>query len=278
MTNALTQLVVWLNAVADFLGRVFFFVGVLPGWLSATLIAVLSGAGLIWMFKHTSNQRAIKRARQQIRSNLLAVKLFHDNPWVGLRAQVAALLGAFKLLLPALVPILAMLLPVTLLLGQIALWYQARPLQIGEEAVITLKLDARAAEAKVVLEPNDAVEDVSGPVRAVSQNEICWNLRAKQNGSHTLVFRVNDHEVQKELAIGDGYQRVSLRRPDWDWSNALLHPAESPFRPDSPVRLIEIQYPERSSWVSGTDSWLYYWFIVSLVAGFLLRGVFRFNL
>jgi len=38
-----------------------------------------------------------------------------------------------------------MAVPVTLLLGQLALWYQARPLRVGEDTVITLELNGDRA-------------------------------------------------------------------------------------------------------------------------------------
>ncbi len=273
--EALTQIVVALNTVANFLGRGLAFVGYLPGWLSATLIGIASGIGMLIVFKYTSNQGAIKRARQQIRSGLLAVKLFFDSPGVGFRGQGEALLGAVKLLVLAVVPILVMIVPVTLLLGQLALWYQARPMRIDEEAVVTLKLagDESASWPEVVVAPTDAVIDTHGPVRILGQREICWNLRARQNGLHRLVFRVDGQPLEKELAIGDGFMPVSLRRPDWEWSDVLLQPREPPFGPGSAVRSIEVQYPTRSSWTSGADTWLYYWFAVSLIAGFCLRKV-----
>jgi hypothetical protein len=280
MTDALTQVVVWLNTAANALGRALGFVALLPGWLSATLIAVVSGMAMLIAFRHTSAQGAIKGVRQGIRANLLAARLFHDSLRVGFAAQGRVLLGAMRLLLLAIVPILAMLVPMVLLLGQLALWYQARPLKVGEEAVITLKLDSGpdAPWPRVQLEPTDAVEDKHGPVRVISKREICWNVRARQAGYHHLVFLVNGKRVEKELAVGDGFMSVSMRRPDWDWADALLHPRESPFGPDSPVRSIEVQYPTRSSWTSGTNSWVYYWFAVSLVTGFCLRGVFKVNL
>lgn len=278
--NILTQIVVWLNAAANALGQVFVFVGFLPGWLSATIIAIVSGMAMLIAFKYTSNQRAIKRTRQDIRANLLAAKLFHDSLPVGFRAQGRVLFAAVRLLLFAIVPILAMLVPMTLLLGQLALWYQARPLRINEEAVITLKLrgDADAPWPTVILEPNDAIADTHGPVRVFSQREICWNVQAKKAGCRRLVFRVGDEPVEKEFAVGDALMRVSTRRPDWDWSDALLHPRETPFGPESAVQSIEVQYPTRLSWTSGADNWIYYWIAISLVTGFCCRGLFKVNL
>ncbi len=60
-------------------------------------------------------------------------------------------------------------------------------------------------------------------------------------------------------------------RPGWDCSEILFNPAEEPFRPGFPVRSIEIGYPPRSSWTSGTDSWVIYWFVVSMVAALCFR-------
>ena len=168
-----------------------------------------------------------------------------------------------------------MLVPMTLLLGQLALWYQLRPLRVGEEAVVTLTLGGAddAPWPTVVLVPTDAAEPTVGPVRVLSKREVCWSVRATRAGQHRLTFRVGGQAAEKELAVGDGFMRVSAKRPSSDWSEALLHPREQPFSPDSPVRAIEIAYPERSSWTSGTDYWVAYWFVVSLAAGFCFRRV-----
>jgi hypothetical protein len=278
--GVLTQIAVWLNAVGNAFGHLLGFIGVMPGWLSATLIAIVSGIAMIVAFKWTSNQKAIKQARRDIRANLLTVKLFHDNMPAGFVAQGRVLWGAMRLLVFAIVPILAMIVPMTLVLGQLALWYQARPLPVGGESVIVLQLSGPEDTPipTVTLEPTSAIEDLHGPVRVYSQRQVLWNVRAREAGIHRLVFRVNGDPVEKELAIGDGFMPVSLRRPDWDWSDVLLHPREAPFDPDSPVRSIDVEFPTRSSWTSGTDSWVIYWFVLSLLVGFCCRGIFKVNL
>ncbi len=272
--NALAQIVVWLNGVAGALGALLLApIGLLPGWLSATLVAVVTGVLLLVIFKHTSNQRAIKRVRDDIKAHLLALKLFKDNLRVTFQAQGGLLSGAGRLFLLAIVPMLVMAVPVTLLLGQLALWYQVRPLRVNEEAVITLKLNGTDADPwpDVRLATNDAVKVMVGPVRVKSQREICWDIKARKRGQHRLVVLVDGQRIEKELAVGDGFMRVSAKRPGWDAAEALLHPGEPPFGPDSPVQSIEIDYPERSSWVYGSNSWVIYWFVVSLVAALGFR-------
>jgi hypothetical protein len=280
VTDALTPVVVALNAVANVLGSALEPIGLLPGWLSATLVAVVTGALMLVMFKYTSNQRAIKRVRRDIRANLLAMKLFKEDLRVGLRAQCRVLYGAVRLLLLALVPIVVMTVPMVLLLAQLGLWYQAAPLGVGAETVVTVKLNGEVGGPMPAVElvPNEAVEDVSGPVRVVSQREVCWNLRTRQPGYHRVQFRIDGQTIEKELAVGSGLMRVSTTRPGWDWWAAVLNPRERPFDRDSVVKAIEVEYPTRSGWASGTDNWVIYWFVVSLVAGFCLRGVFNVNL
>ncbi len=280
MMDWLAQLVVWLNGLANVLGRLLLApVGVSPGWLSATVIAAVTGVLLLAVFKYTSNQRAIKRVRDDINANLLALKLFKESAVVAVAAQGRILWGAVRLLVFALVPMAIMSVPVLLILGQMSLWYQQRPLRVGEDAVVTLKLNGAAGDPipEVNLRPTEAVETTVGPVRVLSKREICWKIRACASGHHLLVFQVDGQTVNKELAIGAGYMRVSARRPGWDWEEALLYPQEQPFAPDSPVRSIDIAYPARSSWVSGTDSWWIYWLIASMVAGYCFRGVLHVN-
>jgi uncharacterized membrane protein (DUF106 family) len=281
MTDVLAQLVVRLNAVANALGGWLLApVAVLPGWLSATLVAAVTGVLLLVAYKYTSNQRAIKRVRDDINAHLLALKLFKDSASVAVRAQGRILRGAGRLFLLSLVPMAVMAVPVILVLGQLSLWYQQRPLRVGEEAVVTLTLngDAEAPMPEVNLEPSDAVDITVGPVRVLSDQAVCWNVRARANGSHRLVFRVGGQTAEKALTVGDGFMQVSARRPARALSEDLLwYPAEEPFGPDSAVRSIDVEYPERPGLASGSGWWLLYWFGVSMVAALCFRRVLNVN-
>jgi hypothetical protein len=281
MTYGLALAAAWLSGLASFLGRFLLgWIGLVPGWVSATVVAAFTGVLMLAMFKYTSDQRAIKRVRKDIDANLLALKLFKDSARVALRAQGRVLDGALSLLVLAAVPMLVMALPMTLLLAQLALWYEARPLAPGEEAVISLKLGGGAAAPwpAVGLEPTEAVEVIAGPVRMRKEREVCWNVKAKKAGGHSLLFQVGGQSVAKELAVGDGFMRVSAERPGWSWSRILLNPWEKPFRPGEAVRSIAINYPERSSYTSGSGYWVVYWFVGSMVAGLCFKGVLKVNI
>jgi hypothetical protein len=285
VTHAATQLVVWLNQLANLLGAVALLpLAWLPGWLSSVLVSIVTGVLLLLAYKYTSNQRAVKRARDDIKAQLLSLSLFKDSVRVSLAAQGRIIWGALRLVALSLVPIAIMTVPVVLFLGQLALWYQARPLRAdetnGEEAVVTPELSERAAassSSSVELVPADGYEATLGPVRIDRPPAVCWNIRAKKPGYHTLQFRIGDETVEKELAAGEGVMRVSILRPSWSWGDALLHPAETPFSPSSAARQIAIQYPDRLAWTSGTSTWLVFWFAASMISAFCLKGALGVN-
>jgi uncharacterized membrane protein (DUF106 family) len=272
--NFFAQLITWINAPVNALGRFLLEpIGVLPGWLSNTIISAFTGLLLLIIFKYTSNQRAIGRVRDDIKADMLALKLFKDSLLVTLQSQARLFKGALLLLLHSLQPMLVMIVPVILLLGQLALWYQHRPLRIGEEVVVTMQFSGEIDSAlpKVEIDPAPASEVVLGPVRVFSGRRIYWKIRACENGLHSITFRVNEQPIEKQLAIGNGFMRVSVERPGWNWPDILRHPLEKPFSPDSLVRSISIDYPPRLSRTSGTDWWLIYFFIASMVFAMVFK-------
>ena len=281
MNQALVLIATLLNRIANAVGAVVLApIAKVPGWLSATVVAFVSGALLILTYKvyiksksHQTGARSDQR--QPARAQTIQGKSSGVAQGAGSDPR-----GAIGLLALSLVPIVVMALPVTLLLGQLSLWYQARPLLPGETAVVTVKLkpgDAKAVSG-IRLEPSAAVAVETGPVRVRSKGEVSWDLRAEKPGEHKLVFRLGEAAFEKDLAIGAGMMRTSALLPGRSWSDILLYPAEPPPPADSPIESIAIDYPTRSSWTSGADYWVIYWFLASLLAGLLLHKVFGVNL
>jgi hypothetical protein len=204
---------------------------------------------------------------------MLAMKLFKDSISVTLHAEARIFKGALLLLFHAIVPMLVMIIPVSLLLAQMSLWYQSRPLLPGEVAVMTVKLNdnVKGNWPTVNIEPTSVAEVTIGPVRVLSRWEICSEIKALKNGNHRITLHVDRHQIEKELAIGDGFMRVSSTRPAWNWANILMNPAEKPFAMDSIVQSVTIDYPKRLSKTSGADWWLIYFFIASMVFAFISR-------
>ena len=273
----LAQLISWLNAGMNALfGLLHRPMTALPAWLSLVLISALLGVVLLVLFKYTSNQAAMGRARDRIKARLLAMKLFKDNIFVVLKSSVQVFAAAVMLLLYSIPPMLVMSLPFGLLLGQMGTWYQARPLNIDEQAIVVMQLsDTVNTSLPVSLAPTDAAKLIAGPVRIPSKKQVCWQIRATRPGIHQLQFNVGEIQVQKELAVGSDFMPVSIKRPSLNISDVIFYPAEKPFDEASPVRSIEIGYPDRTSPVTGSDTWVVSLFVVSMLGAFIAKPFFH---
>jgi hypothetical protein len=275
--DLLAQIAARLNVAANAFGKLLAPVAFMPGWLSNTVAAALLGLVTLIVFKYTSNQRALRRVRDDITAHLLALKLFPESPAVSLRAQGRVLRGALALLCLAAIPMLVMIVPMALFLGQMDQWYRCRPLRVGEEANVGLKLTGErdAAWPGVKLAATPAAEILKGPIRIIDRREIWWTIKARESGYHSLQFQVGQETVEKELAVGDGFMRVSAERPGWNWWDIVCQPLEQPFRPGAAVREIGIDYPLRASWTCGANWWIVYCFVVSMFFAFCLRPLFN---
>ena len=274
----LSRLISWLNgamtALFDLLRGP---IAALPAWLSLTVISATLGVVLLILFKYTSNQTAIGRVRDKIKARLLAMKLFKDNIPVVLKSQVQVFAAAVMLLIYSIPPMLVMIIPFCLVLGQLGRWYQARPLAVNETAVVTMQLSGQDNDPlpPVSLNSAEAAEILVGPVRVPSEHRVLWKIQPTQPGIHQLQFTIDGQQVQKELSAGSGLMPVSIKRPGLNIEDLILYPAEKPFDTSSPVQSIEIEYPDRTAPVTGSGVWIITLFVISMIFAFLAKPFFN---
>lgn len=261
-----------------------------PGWLSLTVLAGVTGVLALVAYKYTSNQDAIGRVRDEIKANLLALKLFKDNLSVTFRSQGRLFLAAVKLFLYSLQPLAVMIVPMVLLIVQMSLRYEWRPLHVGETAVVTAELapDAPANVDPVELVADDGVTVEVGPSRVYekgdgdwpSRNEVVWRLRPTASGRHVLHIRHEGKEVTKEMMVSDErYARVSPIRAGDSLIDKLLFPAEQPASNGDLIQKVEIDYPTGSTPIVGWDvHWIITYFVASIVIALAIKPLLKVNI
>ncbi len=253
---------------------VYAALGALPVWLGLTIVSAICGVLMLIAFKYLSNQEAIGRSRDRMSAHLLSLKLFKDDIGVTFRAQkrlfTALLVWQWHMLRP-LFALIILLLPV---FAQMGLRYQWRPLEPGEETLVRIQLDPNPGRVEnAMLRPSPAITEQVGPV--AGDQALVWRIRAGAPGRYQLQFELDGQVIEKELVVGNPFQRVSAVRPGHTWTTQLLHPAESRLPSDSPVQAIEIEYGGVDSWVYGQNWWILYFFIVSMLAAIALLPFFK---
>lgn len=241
-----------LTAVFDLAMRPFQLTSPWPGLIVASL---LTAAVLVGLFCLTSNQRAILRSRNVFLARTLELLLFQHDLRVSLSACGRILAANFMYLFQFLLPMIAGLIPLVLIFVQMEAWFDRRPLQVGEQAVLTVQLnpDHPVVGTPVEIQLSDTARLDSPAIRTPTKNEVAWRLVAAGPGPGWTEVTVAGVTERKTLVVGADVVRVSPRRESGGWINLIFAPSEAPLAKSGPVRRMEISYPPRELAIGGTE-------------------------
>jgi hypothetical protein len=245
-----------------------------PFW-SMTVISLLAGVVMVWIFGRVSNQSAIKAIHSQIQANLLAIRLFQDNLGVFFRVQGRVFKYTAMYMAYSLVPMLIMMAPICLLLVQLNLRYAVRPFQPGEAGLVemTLAADAPALPANsVTLQASSGLSLDAGPVRIPEKKMISWRVRALEPGRHTIRLLVGTNVVEQTVLAGVSTAAIPTHRTSRNVLDLLLYPGEPPIPRLLGMDSIRIQYPELKIEMLGWRiPWLIHFMVASIIFGFAFK-------
>ena len=245
-----------------------------PIW-AMTVISLVSGIVMVWIFGKISDQEKIRRLREHIRGNLIGVRLFQSDIGVVLRLQRRIFGDTFRYMRLAVVPMVVLLVPVVLIMTQLSLRFVARPLLPGEAVIVKAYLrDVGSLDKNVTLETGDGVSVETQGVRVPSTREVAWRIRAESSGEHVMVIRVGEDAIDTHLVAGDQWGPVPQRRTGRGMWDTLLYPGEPPIPSSHPIEAVEIVYPALDLNVFGlTVNWLVAFFVLSIAFGFAFKDM-----
>ncbi len=246
----------------------------LPAMWAMVAISLLSGIAMVWIFGKVSDQETIKDLREQIRGNLIGVRLFQSDIGVVLRLQRRIFGDTFRYMKLALVPMIVLLVPVLLIMTQLNLRFAVRPVELGEAILVKAFMrNASVLDDDVTLETANGVTVESAGVRIPATREVAWRVRADAPGAHEMVVHVGEEALAMRLVAGDQWGAVPQRRTGRGVWDTLLYPGEAPILATHTVEALEIAYPTLELRVLGwTIHWLVAFFVLSLAFGFVFKG------
>jgi hypothetical protein len=274
----MTSAVAVLNTLLTFLfGLVYWPLKWLGPFWSMVAISWLGGMFMIWIFGKVSNQDAIQRTRDRLSGELIGLRLFKDDLRIFFGIQGQVLIWTLKYLRHSLFPMLILMVPTMILLIQLNLHYGARPLRVGEQALVKVKLrDPAALERGALISlraPGNLKIETQG-VRVAEMKEVCWRVRGVSPGKFDLTVSDGTVSVTKNVVVGGRLEGVSTMRTGEHWFTSLLYPGEAPIPIQSSIESIEIRYPEFDISILGKNvNWLIVFLVLSLVFGYAFKGV-----
>ncbi len=267
------------NAVFSQIFNVLFlpFQNMTP-WIGMIFISLLTGIFMLFIFRLTSNQAAIKRIKNKIKAHLLEMRLYKDNMSLSLKAQGNILLANLKYIAHSARPMLVMIVPLVFILIQMNFWFGYESLNLEQRALLKIKLKEpyNPMEVRVTIQPPPEVVFETPPLRIEEENEIDWRFSAKKKGLHKVALQMGEKQYSKTISVlQKPLSRISPRRVHKNLIDEWLYPTEPPLEKDSPMKSIEIQYsPQRLSFLGLHIHWLVAFFALSIVFGFSLKGLF----
>ena len=241
------------------------------------LVSVITGAVMLFLFKLTSNQQAMKEVKTKISAYFLEMRLYKEDISAVMASQrniLKANMGYMKL---ALIPALVMIVPVVLVIVQLELRYAHTGFGPGETAMVKVTLEEGLDVVKnpVALKADQGVEKASPAVRIPSLNETDWKIRLTDNGIHNLTLETAAGDVTLPVYATDRLIPIYGTFKKASFFETVFNPGAPRIPDEVPIQAVEILYPEMSfSWGFIDLSWLWSFLIISMGFGVILKFLF----
>jgi len=263
-----------LNSVTGFLGDALLGRFSSP-WIALAAAALVMSLMMLVIVRWTSSPAAVSRARSRLIARVLELVLFRNDACVSFTALGRILAANLAYLRTLLLPVALSLAPCLLILVQLECWFEARPLRVGEAALIEVKLRDRVpvADRPVWLSKTNAARVETDVMRIPRLAEIDWRLRGARPGIDRIEIHCGDEApVLKEVAVGDDFQKVSRRRSQAGLWEQLIHPCEPPIEGAQSIFQVDVRYPARQMYVGETEiHWLVAFLVLTIVFGLILK-------
>jgi len=227
---------------------------------------------MVVVFGYTSDQKAIKVAKDQLKAHLLAVRLFRDQLPLVAGSYAKILRGTGRYLKLAFMPLLYVTIPITLLIVQLDRYLGSTAIQSRAPFLLTVRADGAEAMNALALDLPAEIAMTAPAVHVAAENEVVWRLAASRDGEYEIKVVAGGDNATKTLQVSSDPARVSAVRLKGHFWERLFTSGESALPASSVVESIAINYPERNIEIAGYEiNWIVLFFVLSMIAGFLFK-------
>jgi hypothetical protein len=237
-------------------------------------ISLVIGLMMVIVFGYTSDQRAIRIAKDRLKAHLLALRLFQDQIHVVLRSYGRIVMATGHYLRLALKPLILVIVPMTFLIVQLDRYLGSEPFSTGRAFLVKVRGDSSDALNHASLHLPDGLTTTAPPVHVPAEDEVAWRVVANSNGDYVIKVQVADQLFSKRVIVGSGFPRLSpVRLRGRFWQRIFLS-AEPALPENRFVKAIDVLYPSRDIAFLGFEwNWIWLFFALSITAGFLFKSI-----
>lgn len=241
-------------------------------------ISVLTGGVMLFLFRLTSNQQAMKEVKTRISAYFLELRLYgHDISNV-LASQGKILRSNMSDMKLSLLPAVVLIIPVILVMVQLNLRYASEQLRPGETALVKVKMAEGhdMMRNKLDLECEPGVEKASPGVRIPSLGEVCYKVKLTEPGVHKITLGSGASRMEMPIYGSDRLIPVYSIAKRGSIGEAIFNPGSPSVPADGPIESVEVVYqPMEFGYFGVKISWLWTFLIISFAFGLCLKFLFK---
>jgi hypothetical protein len=245
----------------------------LPGVL-VVMVSLVIGLLMVVVFRYTSDQKAIRIAKDRLKAHLLAVRLFQDQLPVVLSSYGRILTGTGRYLRLAFRPLLFVILPLTFLIVQLDRYLGSMPLQTGQAFLVKVRTANADTLNEALLQLPPELATTAPAVHIPADNEVVWRVVAEKDGNYDVNVTAAGQTFSKQAVVASGLARLSPVRLRGRFWERMFVSGEPALPEGSPIQSIAVSYPSRNidfAWLEW--NWIWLFFVLSVVAGFFFKSV-----
>jgi hypothetical protein len=236
-------------------------------------VSIVIGLVMVVVFRYTSDQKEIGRAKDRLKAHLLAVRLFQDQLPVVMRAYGKILRGTGSYLRLAFTPFLIAILPITFLIVQLDRYFGWLPLRPAQTFLVEARVEDPAALNEASLQLPPELSSTAPAVHSMKDNQVVWRVMAERAGRYDISITTAGQTVSKQVTVSPGLARISPVRLRGSFWERMFSSGEAALADGSPVQSITVSYPPRVIYFAWMEwNWIVLFFVVSLIAGFIAKS------
>ena len=238
------------------------------------VISGLAGCVLMKLFYWTMNKESSERAKNKIKAHLLEMVLYQHDITLSLRALRKIIVANLIYLKTTLIPLVVILIPCIIIMGQLYTRYASKSFSKGDEFVVKSFVSDTRYLYDISLDLSKGLQLDAPALRIQERGEINWRIKAIAGGAQSVNVILPDGKTYSHAVY---IERTESKLPPGrykSWVQNFLFPGAETIEKNSPIKAITIQYPSAThNFFGWHTSWLVIFCIVSIVVGFGLKIV-----
>ncbi len=273
----------------------------LPGFLSLSFIALITGFLAVLIFKHVSDQKMLKKTMNRIKLHFTEIIIYRDDIRQILHAQKEILKQNLFYFVHTIKPAIPIVAIVLIILSQMNIRYSFQFISPGEPVIVKV---TRKDPVKIhnpfdiELKLPEGLEVVTPAFHIPGGREIEWRIRGEHKGRFDLEFSIRCESeavqgdskthinknaitgktIKKNILIGASNAPFSPHLGRKGFFEILFNPLEELLPNDAPIDAIDIGYKSRSfklGFLGLKVHWLVAFLVIAVAFGIICRKILK---